>query len=54
MTTEYRQNGITEATEKYNQARSEFFAAKTRKARLAADEAMNFWGNKLAFLESAR
>lgn len=50
MTEQYRQAELANAKAELARARDQWNAAKTRKQRLDADEAMQFWGNKVAFL----
>ena len=53
MTAEYRQRELTEAKAKFSAARTAWDNAKTRAARASADEDLQFWGSKVAYLEAA-
>lgn len=54
MTKEYRDSELANATSEWMQARARREAATTRKAKTEADEAIEFWSNKMAFLQKAR
>jgi hypothetical protein len=50
MTPEYRATTLENARHEYQAARERWNTAKTRKAKRDADEDLEFWGNKVAFL----
>lgn len=52
MTNKYRLEQLTEAHQQYANARVRFESAKTKKAKREADEDLQFWGSKLAFLSN--
>lgn len=55
MQTEHRSQQIETARNEYNAARAAYDAqTKWGKKKQAASEALEFWGNKLAFLENAK
>ena len=52
MTAEYRNTQLENARKEYAKARAAFDReTKWNKAKLAASESLEFWGNKLAFFE---
>jgi hypothetical protein len=53
MTNEYRTSELAKATENYNLYRQDFLTAKSKSVRRTAEEWMNFWASKMAFLEAA-
>jgi hypothetical protein len=54
MTDEYRNEQLTTAKAEWTNARVAYDQAKTRKAKRDADEDLQFWGNKVAFLTHAK
>lgn len=51
MTEQYRTDQLAVAQVESAKARAAYEAARTRTARLAAAEDLEFWSNKTAFLE---
>ena len=55
MTNEYRNQQIENARKEYAAARAAYDSqAKWNAKKQAASENLEFWGNKLAFLENAK
>lgn len=54
MTREYRLRELAKAEEGYAAARGRFNTAKTKKDRKEADEDLQFWGSKVAFLSNPK
>jgi hypothetical protein len=53
MTEEYRVRELKRAEAEVTKARSEFLNAKTTKRRIEAEENLNFWQSKVAYLKAA-
>lgn len=54
MTNEYRANELAAAEQARNAARLAYDTAKTKAAKRQAAESLEFWGNKVAFLEHVK
>jgi hypothetical protein len=54
MTDEYHSEQLATAKAEWTKARVAYDQAKTRKAKRDADEDLQFWGNKVAFLTHAK
>lgn len=50
MTKEYRDRELEAATREMNAARLRYDSAKTKSARISADEDLQFWGSRVANL----
>lgn len=48
----YRQTQLAKAETELSAARTAYASARSKKARLEADENIQFWSNKVAFLSS--
>lgn len=54
MSPEYRESALTEARHENEQARVRMETARTKSAWRKAEEDLNFWQGKVAFLSQAR
>lgn len=53
-TTETRETLLADALESLNEARSRYFAAKTKSARIEADEDVQFWSGRASMYSTEK